>query len=133
MEITQLIKVGVSKAVEALYQHSINETDVLVSATRKEFEGDYTVVVFPFTKAARKAPPAVAEEMGNYLVEHVADIESFNIIKGFLNLVVSNAYWSKFLSEVAGQNEYGKHPDNGKRVVIEYSSPNESNHGHSRI
>ncbi len=124
MEITQLIKVGVSKAVEALYQHSVSATDILVSATRKEFEGDYTVVVFPFTKAARKAPPAIAEELGNYLVEHVEDIEAFNIIKGFLNLVVSNSYWSKFLSEVAGQEQYGKHPDNGERVVIEYSSPN---------
>ncbi len=124
MEITQLIKAEMVNAVEHLYKHSIKENDVLLNATRKEFEGDYTVVVFPFTKIARKAPPAVAEELGNYLVDNVELVEGFNIIKGFLNLSISGAYWAKFLLQIAAQEDYGSLAANGEKVVIEYSSPN---------
>ena len=124
MDITQVIRAEVSKAVKALYEQDINEPEVLVNPTRKEFEGDYTVVVFPFTKAAKKAPPAVAEELGIYLTEHVDDISGFNVIKGFLNLNINDAYWSKFLSGIAAQENYGVSAPNGKKVVIEYSSPN---------
>ncbi len=124
MEITQLIRTEVSKAVKALYDYSVDEPDVLLNPTRKEIEGDYTVVVFPFTKAAKKAPPVIAEELGNYLTEHVEDISGYTTIKGFLNLNVNDAYWSKFLSDIATQENYGYHTSNGRKVVVEFSSPN---------
>ncbi len=124
MEITQSIKEAVAKAVSELYQHEVQESEVQVTPTRKEFEGDYTVLVFPFTRAAKKAPPVLAEELGNYLTENVDDIAGFNVIKGFLNLVISEAYWAKFLLSVAAQEDYGKHASNGKKAVVEYSSPN---------
>ncbi len=124
MEITQSIKEAVAKAVSELYQHEVQESEVQVTPTRKEFEGDYTVLVFPFTRAAKKAPPVLAEELGNYLTENVDDIAGFNVIKGFLNLVISDAYWSKFLLSLSAQEDYGKHASNGKTAVVEYSSPN---------
>jgi len=124
MEITQLIKEAVAKAVNELYQHEVQESEVQVAPTRKEFEGDYTIVVFPFTRAAKKAPPVLAEELGNYLTGNVDDIVGFNVIKGFLNLSISNSYWSKFLLTVAAQEDYGKYTSNGKTAVVEYSSPN---------
>jgi len=124
MEITQLIKESVVKAVSKLYGQAVQEREVQIAPTRKEFEGNYTVVVFPFTKAAKKAPPAIAEELGTYLTENVADISGFNVIKGFLNLTISESYWAKYLESISAQENYGKYMPNGKTAVVEYSSPN---------
>jgi len=124
MEITQLIKEAVVKAVSKLYGQAVQEREVQIAPTRKEFEGNYTVVVFPFTKAAKKAPPAIAEELGTYLTENVADISGFNVIKGFLNLTISESYWAKYLESISAQENYGKYMPNGKTAVVEYSSPN---------
>ena len=107
MEITQLIRTGVSKAVETLYDHQVGEADVLVSATRKEFEGDYTVVVFPYSRAARKKPNLIGEDLGTYLVENVELIANFNVIKGFLNLSIADVYWSQFVYELSNKDDYG--------------------------
>lgn len=122
--IIHIIQSQVSAAVQALYQTEFAETQVPVSTTRKEFEGDYTVVVFPFTKMAGKGPEATATELGEYLVAAVPEIEKFNIVKGFLNLVISDAYWKSFLLEVAAQPDYGKHPATGEKVLVEFASPN---------
>jgi len=124
MEITQLIKEAVVKAVSELYGQAVQEREVQIAPTRKEFEGNYTVVVFPFTKAAKKAPPAIAEELGTYLTENVADISGFNVIKGFLNLTISESYWAKYLESISAQENYGKYMPNDKTAVVEYSSPN---------
>lgn len=122
--IIQIIQDKVSEAVQELYQTDFPAAQVPVNTTRKEFEGDYTVVVFPFTKAARKGPEAIAQEIGEYLEGAVAEIERFNVVKGFLNLVVSDDYWKNFLLEVATEEEYGKQPANGQKVLVEFSSPN---------
>jgi arginyl-tRNA synthetase len=124
VNIIQLIQDKVSEGVQTLYQAEFPSQQIPVNATRKEFEGDYTVVVFPFTKAAKKAPPVIAEELGQFLVEQVAVIDRFNIVNGFLNLVVSDDYWKNFLLEVSQQTDYGKQPANGKKVMVEFSSPN---------
>ena len=122
--IIQLIQEKVSEAVQALYQTEFAATNVPVNTTRKEFEGDYTVVVFPFTKAARKGPEAIAQEIGEYVQENLAEVERFNVVKGFLNLVVNDDYWKNFLLDIATEEEYGKQPANGQRVLVEFSSPN---------
>ncbi|MEL7423362.1 MAG: arginine--tRNA ligase [Bacteroidota bacterium] len=122
--IIQLIQEKVSEAVQALYQMEFPAGQVPVNTTRKEFEGDYTVVVFPFTKAARKAPPVIAQEIGEYLESNVAEIERFNVVKGFVNLVVNDDYWKNFLLDIATVEEYGRQPANGQRVLVEFSSPN---------
>jgi arginyl-tRNA synthetase len=124
MDIISVIQEGVIKAVKDLYGADINSKMITMNLTRSEFEGDYTVVVFPFTKMARKKPEAIAEELGNHIVENVTEIAAFNVIKGFLNLSISEAFWSQFLESAVENEQYGTHPSNGKKVMVEFSSPN---------
>ena len=122
--IIQIIQDKVSEAVHTLYQADFPAAEVPINTTRKEFAGDYTVVVFPFTKAARKGPEAIAQELGTYLNREVAEIADFNVVKGFLNLVVKDDYWKGFLLDIAEQTDYGKQAPNGQKVLVEFSSPN---------
>lgn len=114
-------------AVAELYTTHIDIESIQIQETRKEFEGDKTIVVFPFTRFSKKSPEQTAEEIGKYLQEHVSEIESFNVVKGFLNLSVSASYWINFLSSALKQGEwYGKkkHTDESPVIMVEYSSPN---------
>ena len=111
-------------AVKDLYGLEGTEAMIQLQKTRPEFEGQVTVVVFPFVKAARKAPAQVAQEIGEYIVSHCTEIEQFNAVQGFLNLSVATSYWLKQLELIAGDEQYGNHADNGKLMMVEYSSPN---------
>jgi len=122
--IIQIIQTKVSEAVEQLYQSSFEANNIPVNTTRKEFEGDYTVVVFPFTKAARKKPEAIAEELGQFLQNEVPEVKAFNVVKGFLNLSIADTYWNQFLLDIVDDTNYGKQPSNGKKVMVEFASPN---------
>lgn len=124
MEIVSIIQKGVIEGVKSLYGSDITEKNITMNVTRKEFEGDYTVVVFPFTKMAKKGPEAIANELGTYLVENVEEIAAFNVIKGFLNLSASNSFWNAFLEEASNNSSYGMHAPTGKKVMVEFSSPN---------
>lgn len=124
MNIVEVIQDHVIKGVKALYGADVPAEQVAVSPTRKEFEGNYTVVVFPFTRAAKKKPEVIGEELGTYLVSEVAEIESFNVIKGFLNLVVADAYWAQLVDDIYEDTGYGLQPRNGRKVMVEFSSPN---------
>ncbi len=123
-DIVQVIQEGVIKAVKELYDFEASAAQVPINVTRKEFEGDYTVVVFPFTKAARKKPEDIGTDLGAKLVESTSYITSFNVVKGFLNLVVSDAYWNQFILDVSQQEAYGQQPRNGQKVLVEFASPN---------
>ena len=123
MSITEIIKEGTAKAVKELYDHEVNPSKVNINVTRKEFDGDYSVVVFPYTKIARKKPEQIGEEIGEYLVAKNKDLTSFNVIKGFLNLEVSDNYWKQYLAEVAQKDSFKK-PFHGGKIMIEFSSPN---------
>ncbi|MDE5610081.1 MAG: arginine--tRNA ligase, partial [Bacteroidales bacterium] len=118
---TQLIRLVV-KAASELFGAQVEESSVQVQKTDKKFEGDLTIVVFPFVKAARKSPEETGRMLGEYLQTHCPDITAFNTVKGFLNLSVSDAYWVKYLDTLrkAGAPE----TQDAKPVVIEYSSPN---------
>ncbi len=124
MDILAIIQGAVLKAIDQLYGQTAKPQMVSVNTTRKEFEGDYTVVVFPFVKMARKKPEQVGEELGNYLVEQVPEIKAFNVIKGFLNLSVEDAYWVKFLDSIYDDENFGQHSSKGQKVMVEFSSPN---------
>lgn len=124
MNIVNIIQEGVVDAVKHLYDSEITAESVSMNTTRSEFEGDYTVVAFAYARVARKKPEAIAEDLGNYLVEHVEHIEKFNVVKGFCNLVISNQFWVNFLAEAANNDSYGTHPSTGKKVMVEFSSPN---------
>ncbi len=122
--INKIIQEQVVAEVKDLYGLDLQAKDILISPTRKDFEGDFTIVVFPFTKAAKKGPEQIANELGEKLIAATPELSAFNVIKGFLNLNVSNAYWNQFLLETADQENYGQLPKNGEKVMVEFSSPN---------
>ena len=112
------------KAVKHLYQANLTPADISLQQTRKEFEGQVTVVTFPFTKVSRKSPEQTGTEIGEFLQNELAEVAAFNVIKGFLNLSISNAYWlSQFYNHVLPADHTVAEP-NGKTVMVEYSSPN---------
>ncbi len=114
------------EAIKNLYSSSISPEVVQLQETRTEFEGDFTLVVFPFVKISKKNPEVTANEIGNYLVQNCEVVEKFNVIKGFLNLSVKQANWLKFIRSLSADETYGLHGPNssGRKVMIEYSSPN---------
>ncbi len=124
MHIISTLQHTVAQAVQALYGESFDASKVQINPTPAEFSGDYSVVIFPIVKWSKKAPDATATEIGTFLQENVADIVSFNVVKGFLNLEISGAYWQQFLQAVVGDPAYGHQPSNGQKVMVEYSSPN---------
>ena len=126
MSIDKIIAEAVAKAVQALYGIEVNVESVAPQATRKEFEGDLTVVVFPWVKAARKAPEAVGNEIGQWLVENEPAVNRFNVVKGFLNIVLEPKFYNGVLTSIAADDQFGftKATDQSPLVMIEYSSPN---------
>ena len=124
MNIVSNIQEGVSAAVKELYGMEMLPEDVVLNVTRVDFAGDYTVVVFPFTKAAKKAPPVIAEEIGTLLRKKVPEVSGYNVVKGFLNIEVSKDYWMQFLQGMYAEEQYGYQPTTGKKVLVEFSSPN---------
>ena len=126
MEIEKILQKGVADAVKALYNVEFASDAIQVQETRKEFEGDLTVVVFPFLKASRKSPEATAQEIGEWLKANVEAVGGFNVVKGFLNISVSPAYWLSLLAEIEGEDGFGIVPvtDSSELVMVEYSSPN---------
>ena len=111
----------VKRATEELYGVSDN---IQIQKTRKEFEGDYTVVVFPLLKASRKSPEATAIELGEKIVASTPEIKSFNVIKGFLNLAIDSSFWAARFQEIVEAENFGMAPASGRTIMIEYSSPN---------
>ena len=125
MSITLKIKQATTIAIKELYQIEFQANEILVNATKPEFVGDYTVVLFAFIKQLKKSPEVLGNEIGEYLVKNNSTMfSSFNIIKGFLNLVVTDSYWLSFLQENYSNNKFGFNENNGKNVMVEYASPN---------
>ena len=118
------IAAAARKAVVALYGAEPADNLIQVQPTRKEFEGDVTLVVFPLLKTSRKAPEATATEIGGWLCGNDPQIDRFNVVKGFLNLKLAGSYWTAALSGIAAQPDYGQLPASGKTVMVEFSSPN---------
>ena len=126
MNIETLISLSAKEAVKALYGQDVPEKMVQLQKTRSEFEGNLTLVVFPFVKMARKSPEQTAQEIGQYLVEHCSAIDRFNVVKGFLNLSVGEGAWLQLLEAIDQDDHFGTKVagDEAPLVMIEYSSPN---------
>lgn len=126
MNIAGEISSSVIKAVKELYGADITENMVQLQKTKREFEGSLTLVVFPFLKISRQKPEATAEAIGNWLVENCEHVERFNVVKGFLNLVLAQQSWIKLLNAINADEHYGerKAGADAPLVMIEYSSPN---------
>lgn len=121
-----IISAGVASAIKELYGADIEVAAVNPSATKKEFEGDLTVVVFPYLKISKKNPEATACEIGEYLEKNVEAVEKFNVVKGFLNLSISPKFWQSLLHSIADDNTFGfkEATPESELVMVEYSSPN---------
>ena len=126
MKIEEEICASVISAVKQLYGQDVPAKMVSLQKTKREFEGNLTLVVFPFTKMSHKKPEETAEEIGKYLVENDKNIAAFNVIKGFLNLSISSAAWIDLLNTINADEKYGEMSatEDSPLVMIEYSSPN---------
>ena len=111
------------KAVKELFASDLNEDQVTLQETRKEFQGQITVVTFPFIRFSKKSPEQTGQEIGEYLKNQVEEIVDFNVIKGFLNLLVADSFWITQLGFI-DHADFGQFPANGKKILVEYSSPN---------
>ncbi|WP_194774475.1 arginine--tRNA ligase [Pararhodonellum marinum] len=124
MNIENQILVDIQKAFEVLFNHPVSLDELALQPTRKEFEGNYTFVMFPYSKMTKKAPEAGAEALGAYLLTHSDIISGYNVVKGFLNLSVSDSQWLDIFRSLLENTDPLKLPSNGQRVMVEYSSPN---------
>lgn len=123
MNIETFISEAVRRSVEALYG-PLGDEQLQIQKTRREFEGDYTLVTFPLLRRSRKSPEATATEIGEYMRANIPQIASFNVIKGFLNLSLDSSFWGERFAEIAADASYGEAPATGRTIMIEYSSPN---------
>ena len=126
MKIESIISGSVVEAVKALYDQEVSPKMVQLQKTKQEFEGNLTLVVFPFLKISKKKPEDTAQEIGQYLKDNCTAVASFNVVKGFLNLVIAQSAWLQLLADIDADPKYGekKADDNSPLVMIEYSSPN---------
>ena len=111
-------------AVSSLFGAALPETSFQVQVTRKEFEGDYTLVVFPLLKISKLSPEATGQAIGEWLKSNTDEIAGYNTVKGFLNLSFSNSYWNSLFSSIAVDENFGQLPPTGKTIMVEFSSPN---------
>lgn len=114
---------ALQQAFKALFGHDLDPKAIAFQSTRPEFEGDVTINVFPFLKVSGKGPEPTAQAVGEYLQAHLEVVERFNVVKGFLNIRIADSYWLGFLGE-AGQQDLLQFPATGKKVMVEYASPN---------
>lgn len=111
-------------AIQELYGAEFPESQLVIQETRKEFEGQFTLVTFPVTRVSKKSPEQTGAEIGTFLQERIAAVTAFNVIKGFLNLSIADAYWVDLLNGQISAADFGVFASNGKKVMVEYSSPN---------
>jgi len=120
----QFLQQKSAAAVAAVYGAELAPDTFQVGVTRKEFTGDYTLVVFPLLRISHAAPEATGEALGAWLVANVPEISAYNSVKGFLNLSFSSVYWNESLASIASDPDFGQLPSTGKNVMVEFSSPN---------
>ena len=113
------------EGIKHLYGVDVEPKQVQVQKTRKDFKGDLTVVVFPFLKASKKGPEQTADDLGKFIETNVEEVESYNVVKGFLNFAISNKYWLSVFDSISTTENYGfSIPDSGRTIMVEYCSPN---------
>ncbi len=124
MSAENFIAAKASEAIKAIYGAEVGADSLQVQPTRKEFEGDYTLVVFPLLRITRQSPDATGEAIGGWLKSNCPEVSAFNSVKGFLNLSLSNLYWKECLENIAAGGDFGQLPPTGRRIMVEFSSPN---------
>lgn len=124
--IQDLLSVRVVKAIQELYDQTLSANQISFQKTKREFEGDITLLVFPLTKASKRSPEETASGIGEWLKKHTSEIKYFNVVKGFLNLVIDDIFWITYFNSAIQVEEYGsiKSNDDSETVMVEFSSPN---------
>ena len=123
--IERLLETTIIKAIQEIYGQTIEPAQAAIQKTRKDFEGDFTLAVFPFVRFSRRSPEETANEIGIYLQEHLNEVAGFNVIKGFLNLVISAQYWLDYFRQNQAEESFGfTAQQDGPATIVEYSSPN---------
>lgn len=123
MDLQHKLQEEIIRAFSALFQHKLEEQDLL-QPTRKEFEGDFTFVVFPYLKVSKKNPEETAKAIGEYLLANTDFVDKYNVVKGFLNISLKKTVWTQIFKSIFENENHGAGPANAKKVVVEYSSPN---------
>ena len=123
MNIEQLLKSSTIQVFSSLFGGEVSESDITINLTRKEFEGDYTIVTFPLIKLSKKAPEETGKLIGEALKEKLDIVDRFNVVKGFLNIRFTDRFWAERLQQMEKEN-FTAFPSNGKKVLLEYCSPN---------
>ncbi|MDA8692995.1 arginine--tRNA ligase [Saprospiraceae bacterium] len=124
MDIVQILQSKITEAVKTCFDYDLSASQLLINPTKKEFEGEYTFVVFPLVKALRQKPQDIADTLGKHLTDTLDEVTAYNVIQGFLNLSIANDLWLSALTNVNSSENYGEAESNGKKILIEYSSPN---------
>ena len=124
MNIVSQLQQGIAEGLKSLYNHQVNDSELGLQPTRKEFEGTYTFVTFPYGKISKKNPMETGEELGAFLKESCQVVSGYNVVKGFLNIELSSSVWTDLFNQIAQTPNYGTHDRKGKKVMVEYASPN---------
>ncbi|MFN3402819.1 MAG: arginine--tRNA ligase [Cytophagaceae bacterium] len=124
MNLEQIIREDIIKAIKVLFDQEVEQSSLQVQPTKKEFEGSLTLVCFPLTSKLKKAPEVIGKEIGEVLVKNSEVVRGYNVVKGFLNIVVSDSTWLNIFNQILANQDYGKFLPLGKKVMVEYSSPN---------
>ncbi|MDY3227384.1 MAG: arginine--tRNA ligase [Candidatus Cryptobacteroides sp.] len=118
------IQTKAAEAIKSLYGADVEQGSLQVQVTRKEFEGDYTLVVFPLLKVSHSSPENTGNAIGEWLRENVSEIAGYNCVKGFLNISFSPLYWNELFNDILSDNDFGQLPSTGQNIMVEFSSPN---------
>ena len=113
-----------SDAIKSLYGAEVEASALQVQVTRKEFEGDYTLVVFPLLRMSHQSPENTGNAIGEWLKANVSEVAGYNCVKGYLNILFSSLYWNELFADIAGAGDFGVLPSTGKNIMVEFSSPN---------
>ena len=125
MNIHQILSAGLTNAVEHLFSAQVEPSQIQLQKTRKEFEGDLTIVIFPLVKISKMGPEQTGNVIGEYMVQHLSEVTQFNVVKGFLNLSISKEFWLALFETISAKENFGfQAPDTKSRVLVEYASPN---------
>lgn len=124
MDLQSIIKQSISKAFKEVYELDLQEDTINLQPTRKEFEGTFTLVTFPFAGRLKLNPELVGNTIGDFLIQNTAEIKGYNVLKGFLNLVIEDSVWVNVFNDILSNSSFGQHEGNNQTVMVEYSSPN---------
>lgn len=124
MDIVKQLGSDIKSSIKQVFDYEIKDEHLLINPTKKEFDGEYTFVVFPLVKELKKSPQDIADTLGQHLVDNNPKVVAYNVIKGFLNLSLDNQVWSDTLRSIYQSDNFGQWPAKGESIIVEYSSPN---------